>query len=292
MPGSRRYRIQHTSRYFYSSPVSNSAMTLCFKPREGEGQSLLSFEIIADPSVQLTHEPDYFGNTKHFLIIHQQHDSLEISALSTVEVASEKTLPDSLALEAWGEIEGWGESVEDWAFTHPSRFARPSAELDDFISRHGLESPQGDPLNALKHLSTTLYESFEYLPGSTSAVSPIEHILESGKGVCQDYVHVMISIARLWGVPSRYASGYLYVEDDTGQPIPAAAGHAWVECRFPEIGWVGFDPTNNWITGEQHVQVAVGRDYHDVAPTRGVFRGGGETRLEVEVRMEELGGSF
>ena len=98
----------------------------------------------------------------------------------------------------------------------------------------------------------------------------------------------MISIARSWGVPSRYVSGYLYVEDDAGQPIPAAAGHAWVECRLPGLGWVGFDPTNNWIVGQQHVRIAVGRDYHDVAPTRGIFHGGGGTRLEVEVRMESL----
>ena len=88
----------------------------------------------------------------------------------------------------------------------------------------------------------------------------------------------------------RYVSGYLYVEDDAGQPIPAAAGHAWVECRLPGLGWVGFDPTNNWIVGQQHVRVAVGRDYHDVEPTRGIFHGAGETRLEVQVRMESIPG--
>ena len=163
--------------------------------------------------------------------------------------------------------------------------------VDDFVSGHGVDKPEGDPLSALVRLSGTLYEAFQYVPGSTSAVSPIEHILEAGKGVCQDYVHVMISIARSWGVPSRYVAGYLYVEDDAGQPIPAAAGHAWVECRLPGLGWVGFDPTNNWIVGQQHVRVAVGRDYHDVAPTRGIFRGGGDTRLEVEVRMESIPGS-
>ena len=181
--------------------------------------------------------------------------------------------------------------MEYWGFMHPSRFARPSTELDDFVSGHGLDNAEGDPLSALVCLSETLYEAFQYVPGSTSVVSPIERILESGRGVCQDYAHVMISIARSWGVPSRYVSGYLYVEDDAGQPIPAAAGHAWVECRLPGLGWVGFDPTNNWIVGQQHVRVAVGRDYHDVAPTRGIFHGGGDTRLEVEVRMESIPGS-
>ena len=291
MTGAVRYCIKHTSRYVYSSPVSKSAMTLCFRPREDDGQSLLSFEIETIPAISLTSETDYFGNIKHFLIVHQPHELLEITALSTVEPGPKEPLPESLAPETWAEIQAWRDSVEYWDFMHPSRFARSCPELSDFMSGHGLDKAEGDPLSALVHLTGTLYEAFQYVPGSTSAVSPIEHILESGKGVCQDYAHVMISIARSWGVPSRYISGYLYVEDDAGRPIPAAAGHAWVECRLPGLGWVGFDPTNNWIVGSQHVRVAVGRDYHDVAPTRGIFRGGGDTRLEVEVRMESIPGS-
>ena len=291
MTGPVRYCIKHTSRYMYSSPVSKSAMTLCFRPREDDGQSLLSFEIETIPAISLTSETDYFGNIKHFLIVHQPHELLEITALSTVEQSPKAPLPESLAPETWAEIQAWRDSVEYWDFMHPSRFARSCPELSDFMSGHGLDRPEGDPLGALVRLSGTVYEAFQYVPGSTSAVSPIEHILESGKGVCQDYAHVMISIARSWGVPSRYISGYLYVEDDVGQPIPAAAGHAWVECRLPGLGWVGFDPTNNWIVGQQHVRVAVGRDYHDVAPTRGIFHGGGDTRLEVEVRMESISGS-
>ena len=291
MTGAVRYCIKHTSRYVYSSPVSKSAMTLCFRPREDDGQSLLSFEIETIPAISLTSETDYFGNIKHYLIIHQPHEMLEITALSTVEPCLKAPLPESLAPETWAEIQAWRDSVEYWDFMHPSRFARSCPELSNFMSGHGLDKAEGDPLSALVRLSGTVYEAFQYVPGSTSAVSPIEHILESGKGVCQDYAHVMISIARSWGVPSRYVSGYLYVEDDAGRPIPAAAGHAWVECRLPGLGWVGFDPTNNWIVGSQHVRVAVGRDYHDVAPTRGIFRGGGGTRLEVEVRMESIPGS-
>ena len=263
-------------------------MTLCFKPREDGGQSVLGFEMKTDPSIPLTWETDCFGNARHFLITHHPHDSLEITAVSSVERSPGAGEPEPLAGEAWAEIEGWRDSVEHWHFTHPSKFARPSAELSAFISEHGLENPAGDPLSALIDLSDRLCRGFEYVPGSTSAVSQIEDILETRKGVCQDYAHVMISIARSWGVPTRYVSGYLYVEDDEGQPIPAEAGHAWVECRLPGIGWLGFDPTNNRLVGEQHVRVAVGRDYEDVAPTRGIFRGARDTGLEVEVRMETL----
>lgn len=288
MPGAARYRIRHTSLYKYSFPVQSSAMTLSFRPLEDEHQSVLDYEIETEPSVGLTQEKDYFGNTKHYLLLHQPHESLEIVSTAAVEVTARVDLPESAKLEAWGEMRAWKHSVQHWAYTQPSPMARPSPELADFASGKGLGEPNGDPLNALKDLSGTLYEGFEYTPGSTSAISPIEEILRTGKGVCQDYAHVMITIARGWGVPARYVSGYLYVEDDMGNPIPSAAGHAWVECLVPGLGWVGFDPTNNWIVGNQHVRVAVGRDYQDVAPTRGIMLGPGDTRLEVEVRMESL----
>ena len=127
-----------------------------------------------------------------------------------------------------------------------------------------------------------------YVPGSTSASSPIDDILESEEGVCQDFAHVMIAIARSWGVPARYVSGYLYVTGQSGEQAPAAGSHAWVEYWSPGLGWTGFDPTNHCLADERHIRVAVGRDYHDVAPVRGVLQGGSEPRLEVEVRVESV----
>ena len=124
----------------------------------------------------------------------------------------------------------------------------------------------------------------EYVPGSTSAISPIDHILESGRCVCQDYAHVMIVIARSWGVPTRYVSGYVHVSE-TGKQTPESASDAWVECLLPDLGWVGFDPTNRSLADERCVRIAVGCDHQDVSPTRGVLVGGGESSLEVSVRM-------
>ena len=131
--------------------------------------------------------------------------------------------------------------------------------------------------------------SFSYVPGSTSAASPIDDILQSGCGVCQDYAHVMIAVSRSWGIPSRYVSGYL---SETGQPGGQAVGnatHAWVECLLPDLGWIGFDPTNVSPVDQRHVRIAVGRDYQDVSPTQGVRQGGGETNLEVDVQINQKG---
>ncbi len=285
MSQSARYEIEHVTRYSYTSPVTDSVLSLCLKPRDDGGQRLLRFEMAADPHGTFPEALDFFGNATHLLTVHQQHEALEIAARSAVERLTPRALPESLAMDTWTEMRPWAESSADWEFTHASAFARPSPELEAFSRREDLLAPTGDPLSAVSGLTGALHRIFEYMPGSTSAVSPIEQILESGVGVCQDYAHVMIAIARSWGVPSRYVSGYLHVADPADQPTRGEASHAWVECRLPDLGWVGFDPTNPGLARERYVRLAVGRDYRDVSPVRGIFRGGATAELTVGVVM-------
>jgi transglutaminase-like putative cysteine protease len=129
-----------------------------------------------------------------------------------------------------------------------------------------------------------VHRDFEYVPKSTRVDSPIDDALASRKGVCQDFAHVLISIARRLGLPARYVSGYIAPQasgDRAG--LVASATHAWVEVLLPELGWVGFDPTNNTEAGIRHIRVAVGRDYADVPPTRGIFKGQSASQLSVSV---------
>jgi transglutaminase-like putative cysteine protease len=278
------YEIEHISRYLYSSPVRQCVLSLCLRPRDDAQQRLLGFDLGTDPPAPLNSETDFFGNTKQVLNIHREHEALEITARSTVERGRAAPLPDSLGAGAWEEIHSWRELSGYWDFTHPGASARPSPPLTAFVDEAGIE-PSGDPLESLLRLSDILHHSFQYVPGSTSVVSPIEHILESRQGVCQDYAHVMIAIARSWGIPARYVSGYLYVDGQGDEVAPQTATHAWVECCLPGQGWIGFDPTNRCLAEERHVRVGIGRDYRDVTPVRGVFVGGGTTRLEVDVRV-------
>ena len=285
MTGAVRYEIEHRSRYSYTTPVQQCVMRLCLKPRQSRGQRLLDFEIATSPPAYPSRETDCFGNTRHLFNLHQTHQTLEITTRSTVEVASAPPLPARLSPGAWEEIRSRRESGADWDFTHPSALVRLSPALTEFVARHGIE-PMDDPLASLLQLSHTLHDCLQYIPGSTTAESPVEHILETGRGVCQDYAHLMIAIARSWDIPARYVSGYLTPTDQPGEQASRNATHAWVECRLPELGWVGFDPTNQSFAGEGgKVHIAVGRDYHDVSPTRGVLQGGGATRLEVDVRV-------
>ena len=260
-------------------------MSLCLTPRDEPRQRLWGFEISTTPPSTMNPETDSFGNTKHVLNIHREHEALEISALSTVETAEADPPPGPLGVGAWEEIRSWKDSFAHWDFTHPSALVQPTDALDDFVIRAGIRA-EGDPLEALAALTDEIHRAFEYVPGTTTAASPIDHILETGQGVCQDYAHVMIAVARSWGVPTRYVSGYVPL--DSGSTALASASHAWVECLLPGLGWTGFDPTNGRLAGESHVRVAVGRDYQDVAPTRGVLIGGGTSTLEVDVRMRPV----
>lgn len=278
------YDIEHLSRYRYARSPKQCVMMLCLKPQDDRGQRVLNFGIETDPASLLTSEQDCFGNTRHVFNLNREHQVLEIIARSTVSPAPFSPLPHCLGSGAWKEIRSWKDSFPLWDFIHPSALTRPSPLLTDFVERQGIQ-PGKDPLEGLLRLSDRLHHCFRYLPGSTSVVSSIEQILKSGSGVCQDYAHTMIAIARSWSIPARYVSGYLHLAGLDGEQAPANATHAWVECLLPELGWVGFDPTNRCLADERHLRVAVGRDYRDVSPTRGVLRGGESAGIEVSVKV-------
>ena len=268
-------------------------MSLALRPLEDRRQRVSAFRIETEPEGSVFPVSDAFGNTRHQLHLNRDHQSLSITARSTVEVRSRDAPTEGCEEGAWETIRGWRDSFHQWDFLDHSGLTHPSPALERFVRRNAIE-PAGDPMAALRRLSGVLFERFEYAPGSTAISSTIEHILETGRGVCQDYAHVMIAVARTWGIPARYVSGYLHDESAAGGGSGAGeagggtTSHAWVECRLPGPGWTGFDPTNATLADERHVRVAVGRDYQDVSPTRGVLLGGGDIRLGVEVSMETI----
>jgi transglutaminase-like putative cysteine protease len=147
-----------------------------------------------------------------------------------------------------------------------------------------------DPLSMLHEISRNVFNNFEYLPRSTKVDSPIDVALSSRRGVCQDFAHIMIALARIVGIPCRYVSGYLCHGDEpeigSDERNAPSATHAWVEAFLPRLGWVGFDPTNDLVANDRHIRTALGRDYADVPPTHGVYRGKTESELSVAVHVE------
>ena len=143
-----------------------------------------------------------------------------------------------------------------------------------------------DPLILVRELNKRLYDYFEYVPHSTHVDSPIDEAIVNGKGVCQDFAHTMIALLRHVRIPARYVSGYLYRSREDHDRSTPDASHAWVDVLLPQLGWVGFDPTNNLIAHHRHIRAAVGRDYADVPPTHGIFRGKTGSELYVAVQVD------
>ena len=274
-----RYDVEHRTRYEYSDGVRGCVLLLCLQPARTRGQRVRRFEIETIPAASLSPERDGFGNRRHVLNVHRRHEELVITSRFRAELDA---APSVEAVGGWEQVRSLRQHPEYWHFAEPSVRARPSPALERFVRREGIH-PEGGPMESLVRLSDGIRERFEYEPGSTAADSPIEHLLESGRGVCQDYAHLMIAIARSWGIPSRYVSGYLHNTGMAGERVTAGASHAWVECWLPGAGWVGFDPTNTTFSDQRHIRVAVGRDYADVSPTRGVFQGAGDARIAVDV---------
>ena len=284
----RRFLVEHLSDFRYERPAQGSLMVLRLRPREDGEQRVASFSLDIDPAAAPIAFTDPFGNACHLFNVHRSHEHTAVKSRAEVETAPAPDLPDRMEGDAWAALAEAVAPLRHWEFLAPSAFARPSPALAAFVEDKGL-SRGSDPLSSLLELARALHGTFQYEPGSTAVDSPIEHILETGSGVCQDYTHVMIAIARSWGIPSRYVSGYLHREGVPGEQTPEGASHAWAEFLLPDLGWFGIDATNDTIADHRHVRIAVGRDYADAAPTRGAVFGGGESRLDVVVTVTESG---
>ena len=284
----RRFLVEHLSDFRYGEPAQGSLMVVRLHPREDNGQRVASFALEIDPVAAPIAFEDPFGNACHLFNIHRSHERTAVRSKADVVTAPAPDLPDRLAADAWDALAEAAAPLDYFEFLAPSHFARPSPALAAFTDANGLRRG-GDPLSSLLEMARALHALFQYEPGSTAVDSPIEHILETGRGVCQDYTHVMLTIARSWGIPSRYVSGYLHREGAPGEQTPEGASHAWAEFLLPDLGWIGIDPTNDTLADHRHVRIAVGRDYADAAPTRGAVFGGGGSRLEVRVTVAESG---
>jgi transglutaminase-like putative cysteine protease len=283
------YSIRHVTQFRYTVPVRESVMELRMQPRSEGPQTLRSFQISTNPRAQFYAYTDHLGNAVYHFNLLREHEELRIEVQSVVEVGGHPLLPGRVADEEWAQYKPELLNVEQFDMLGASNFARPSHDLLTFMKIADIQKPSGDPLTAMRILMRAIYDSFEYEAGITEVHSPIEHALIGRRGVCQDFSHIMIAVARQWGVPTRYVSGYMFHRGNSDRS-EADATHAWVEAWLPSLGWVGFDPTNNVVAAERHVRAAVGRDYADVPPTRGTFKGLADSELSIAVAIEPTQG--
>ena len=278
------YSIQHLSVYTYSTERVSCVMLLCLKPRANPNQRLEAFDLVVEPLTQAIEFEDFLGNSCHLLNIHRPHEKLAIRSKSLVSVQSRNDR-DIGSHSSWRRKE-LGGYAELWDYQQATGFTAWNKEVEAFLKDQGI-AKSSDLHSSLSELEGGIHKALRYVPRSTSIDTTIDRVLQQGEGVCQDFAHLMISVARHWGVPSRYVMGYLCPSETL--LAPAQESHAWVECLLPDSGWVAFDPTNPGIQGTEYIAVAYGRDYKDVTPTKGLNMGTGNEHLEVEVNVDLCG---
>jgi len=259
-------------------------------PRSDQNQRCLNFHLSVSPRCRVFSYRDHLSNNVHHFDIPSTHGQLVIVAESLVQVDSAVEVPAFLSPDAWGELDSLVQQGDYWETLLPSQFAEPTEFLGLLASELDVRR-RDDPLTVLHQLNQQMYEYFEYKPKSTSVDSPIDLALRTRAGVCQDFAHIMTTLVRSkLGIPCRYVSGYLYHGEHDHDRSLQTATHAWVEAFLPYLGWVGFDPTNHLVAGDRHIRTAIGRDYADVPPTRGIYRGASCGQLTVAVRVTQSEG--
>jgi transglutaminase-like putative cysteine protease len=279
------YSIRHLTKFLYSTAVSESMMETRMHPRSDQNQRCLTFHLSVSPRCRVFSYRDHLANQVHHFDIPGMHGQLVIVAESLVEVQPAPQVPAFLAPGAWADLDAMVERGDYWEMLLPSEFAAATQALDDLAAELDVRR-RDDPLMVLHRLNQQMYEYFDYKPNSTRVDSPIDLALSTKAGVCQDFAHIMITLVRSkLRIPCRYVSGYLFHGESDMDRSVSTATHAWIEALVPHLGWVGFDPTNWLVAGDRHIRTAIGRDYADVPPTHGIFRGRADSELTVAVRV-------
>ncbi|WP_395701493.1 transglutaminase domain-containing protein [Aquabacterium sp.] len=294
----RTLSVRHETRYDYDTPVEVAQHSAHLRPRETELQRVLGWELQIDPEPEggraaVQESRDAFGNWRHGFGHARVHDRLTVTSSFRVQLLP----PPALDLSA---SPPWQQAVQALQYRAGAQqpdavefvLGSPFAPVDAALAAFGgdLFAPERPLLALAWDLMVRVHERMRYEPHSTSVATDALQALAHGRGVCQDFAHLMIGVLRSRGLAARYVSGYLLTQPPPGQPrlVGADASHAWVAVWCPLNGWVALDPTNKVAVAQDHVTLAFGRDYADVAPLRGVIRGGGTTPPHVAVTVEPL----
>ena len=273
-------RATHTTTYLYSDPVSICHTEVRLAPRDDRKQRVLDHNLAIVPMPEATfRHKDYFGNDVTYFSIHEPHQALTISAASLIEMEPDDPLEPCLT-PAWEEaLAADFHALKVYQFVFPSPRITPAPEFAAYAAP--LFTAGRPLLEAAVDLCHRIHTEFHYDKRATTVATSVAEVLESKRGVCQDFAHFMIACLRSLGLAARYVSGYL----KSGALIGSQASHAWVSVFSPGVGWLDLDPTNDQLVNGNHVTLAWGRDYSDVAPVNGVAIGGGEQVIDVAVAV-------
>lgn len=264
-----RISIEHLTRYCYAGPASYCVQALRLTPASFEGHTVLNWQTVVEPGGQMTTTRDGFGNTIGLSTITVPHHEILIRAAGTVDVEDRN-----------GVVTGLAESVPSRVFLRRTPLTAPDDQIRGLVS----ETSELEPIQRLHALMNRIRDKVEYKTGATSSLTTAAEALSRGVGVCQDHAHIFIAAAREAGVPARYVTGYLLLQDGS----QADANHAWAEAWVDGLGWIGFDVANRICPTDHYVRMAAALDAYHAAPVRGARRGDDVERLEVQVDVKAL----
>lgn len=288
----KRFDVLHRTTYRYDKPVERSTHVLRLEPVHDRLQTVLESRVtVSVPGVSTRDYDDVFGNRARRVLVETPYTELTIEARSRVEVLDVEPFPGGLRHPrtriplVWMP---WQRHMLQPFLLPPELPESELRELTEYANAFVARNDD-DLVDTLLDLNGTIFREYAYRQGSTNLSTTPFDVYANRRGVCQDFANLFICLARLLGVPARYACGYVYTGPKGEHHVQSEASHAWVQVYLPEVGWRGFDPTNGILTQTDHVRVAVGRNYVDATPTSGtIYVGGGRETLEVDVRVDEL----
>ena len=276
-----KWEISHRTRFVYASPVKESFNEIRLKPVSNEHQTLDSFLLKILPSVRLRHYLDFYSNCVHHFELSEPHATLLVESQSVVTTRAPEALAKGATPAPLTLLPAAGRSERCVDFLQMSRYV----DLEPQTWRLALDATVGqtDIWQSALALMRFVHGHLVYEPKSTGVHTHMRDVLAQRRGVCQDFAHVMLGMCRAVKIPALYVSGYLATET-------ASATHAWVEVFVPGLGWRALDPTHNCQPDGTYVKIAVGRDYGDVAPLTGHYKGTTQRAMDVEVRIKSMQG--
>ena len=284
-----RYSLIHKTTYSYEWEALESYSKIKVSPLETICQSVNSHIIEVKPDVPIYSHRDYFGNLVHEFSVPFKHSSLEIISKSDVTTYVPSLEPQKSQVTIKEAVKWFSNyEYEFYDYVNESQFIKFTPIVIDFAKK--VLDPDRNLGEAVMDLNEMFTKEFKYKSGSTQINTTVDEVLTRKTGVCQDFSHTMISLLRSIGIAARYVSGYIETYDPTTNPgmVGSEQSHAWLDVYIPDFSWFGLDPTNNMCSSEKHIRVGMGRDFDDISPVRGTFKGSGHQALNVEVYMRRI----
>ena len=275
-----KWEIFHRTRYDYAEAVRDNANDVCLQPVSSPEQTVESFLLKVLPAARLTHSVDAFANRISHFVISEPHHYMAVEAQSRVVTHPTEPWPAAAILYSLEAMRAWQRTEGEIDYLQASRFVEESPEAGKLAR----EATAGiaDAWQAIQVLMSFVHGHLKYESYSTHVHTHMAEVLRDQRGVCQDFAHVLIGLCHELKIPARYVSGYLATE-------AASASHAWMEAFIPGHGWRGLDPTHNRQIDETYVKIGHGRDYADVSPVSGKYRGTLIHRMTVSVEIKPVG---